>query len=173
MTCKWLTHHNRTELKQLNKEFIKASAMPSENLSKLDDNGYRMIAYVKADHLDISKGKHFGVILAEVQLDTGAEVDLVSEEFLLKKLGLNESMWKSIPEEDQGPIGGFYAEGYTPKYQVELHWSQRNGGEFDKAKFYVIKGCRKDLVFQQSRFLKESGLQPHVCVAAKGGSKGM
>lgn len=108
-----------------------------------------------------------------MKFDTVANVDHVSREFLLGALGLDESMWKSIPEEDQVEITGFQGKTYTPKHHVELQWSRRDGDSFTKVEFRVIEGCPYEMVLSSRHFLNEPEAWKQIKMRLKGHGEGM
>lgn len=152
---------------RLDEEF--AGAPSAKDLVELQGDDFFVIAYIRAAHLQDYGNPEQRALPATLKLDTGADVDHVSQQFLNDVLNLNEDSFLPIPDEQQEPITGFDGTQYTPKFRIELEWSRQLNREMKKHVFLVVPNCPCDIVLGARNFLQQAtGLTKRIQVAARG-----
>jgi hypothetical protein len=92
---------------------------------------------------------------ALVKLDTGSDVDIVSQEFLLQA-GVNESLLQPIPAEEAEVFAIIGGKEYKPDSKIRLFWYMEGEQRFRRNIFYVVTGAPVDLLLGSKKFASEA-----------------
>lgn len=142
---------------RLNEEFVTTPhGYQQRNLIELHNNNYSMVAYVLARHLHNPQGTDPLFVPAKLKIDTGADVDHVSEDFLTRVFGKEKHEFDSIPEERQFEVTGFDGNKYTPRFSIKLEWSRGEREGTKEHEFHIIDGCPCDMVLGSKNFLEQA-----------------
>jgi hypothetical protein len=154
---------------RLDDEFAGSSS--TKDLVELQGDDFFVVAYIRAANLKDYPDHERRVIPATLKLDTGADVDYVSQQFLTGILGLKDESFLPIPANLQEPITGFDGTKFTPEYRIELQWSRQLNVEMKTHVFLVVPNGPCDIVLGARNFLQQAtGLTKRIQIAA-GGSK--
>ena len=149
-----------------------SAAMPKDNnkshtrlinaLEQLGSSNYVIKATVVVEKSSQERGERFKYIPAEaeytpalVKLDTGSDVDVVSQEFLAEA-GFTANAFMPIPEEDKDSFIGIEGTPYRPESTVELFWFREGEQRMRKSRFYVVSGAPVDMLLGSKRFAQEA-----------------
>jgi hypothetical protein len=139
---------------RLDEEF--AGAPSAKDLVELQGDDFFVIAYIRAQDLSDYPNQERRAVPATLKLDTGADIDHVSQQFLVDVLGLQEGSFLAIPEHEQEPVTGFDGTQYTPRYRVKLQWSRQLNREMKDHMFLVVPNCPCDVVLGARNFLQQA-----------------
>lgn len=98
----------------------------------------------------IESGQCIKRSVARCKLDTGADVNIIAEEYVLAE-GLNELIVQ-IAEREQAPIGGIEGFSWTPKRKITLKFYLVNSIKIETAEFFVAAGLGWDLLISQKYY---------------------
>jgi hypothetical protein len=158
---------NRAAMARLNEGFVE---LPSDGhdsrptntrvyprtFVELHQTQFFVVAYVQMADTVVSQDRSVRAVPARLKLDTGADIDHVSREFLNGPLSMNDDSLIAIPEEEQCEVIGFEGTTYTPKHRVKLRWSREIENGMKEMEFLVVEGCPCDIVLGSRRFLEEA-----------------
>ena len=131
-------------------------------LEHLGSSNYVIKATVVVESSSQERGQRFQYIPtiakhtpALVKLDTGSDVDVVSQEFLTEA-GFTASAFLPIPEEAKDAFIGIEGTPYRPESTVELFWFREGEQRIRKTRFYVVSGAPVDMLLGSKRFAQEA-----------------
>ena len=131
-------------------------------LEQLGSSNYVIKATVVIENSRQERGQRFRYISTEaehtpalVKLDTGSDVDVVSQEFLAEA-GFAASAFKPIPEEAKDSFIGIEGKPYRPESTVELFWFREGEQRMRKSRFYVVSGAPVDMLLGSKQFAQEA-----------------
>ena len=131
-------------------------------LEQLGSSNYVIKATVVVEHSSQERGLRFQYksIEAEhtpalVKLDTGSDVDVVSQEFLVQA-GFAADAFISIAEEAKDWFIGIEGTRYRPQSTIELFWFREGEQRIRKGRFYVVSGAPVDMLLGSKQFAQEA-----------------
>ncbi|KAE9372812.1 hypothetical protein N431DRAFT_457498 [Stipitochalara longipes BDJ] len=92
---------------------------------------------------------------ALVKLDTGSDVDIVSQEFL-EQAGFSKFLLQPIPPEEAKCFVTICGKQYRPESKIRLFWYMEGEQRFRRNIFYVVNGAPVDLLLSSKRFAREA-----------------
>ena len=148
------------------------AAMPKSNtkthtrlisaLKQLGSSNYVVKATVVVEQPSQERGQRFKYIStaaehtpALVKLDTGSDVDVVSQEFL-DQAGFTTNAFIPIPEEAKDSFIDIGGTTYRPKSTIELFWFREGEQRIRKTRFYVVSGAPVDMLLGSKQFAQEA-----------------
>jgi hypothetical protein len=153
-------------------EHVHSAAMAKDNnkphtrliraLEQLGSSNYVIKATVVVEQSSQERGQRFKYISTEaehtpalVKLDTGSDVDVVSQEFLAQA-GFAANAFMPIPEEVKDSFIGIEGTPYRPESTIELFWFREGEQRIRKTRFYVVSGAPVDMLLGSKRFAQEA-----------------
>ena len=153
-------------------EYVHSAAMAKDNnkphtrlisaLEQLGSSNYVIKATVVVEQSSQERGQRFKYISTKaehtpalVKLDTGSDVDVVSQEFL-SQAGFAANAFMPIPEEAKDSFIGIEGTPYRPKSTIELFWFREGEQRIRKTRFYVVSGAPVDMLLGSKRFAQEA-----------------
>ena len=131
-------------------------------LEQLGSSNYVIKATVVVEHSSQERGQRFKYVSTEaehtpalVKLDTGSDVDVVSQEFLAQA-GFAANAFVPILEEAKDSFIGIEGTPYRPESTVELFWFREGEQRIRKTLFYVVSGAPVDMLLGSKRFAHEA-----------------
>jgi len=131
-------------------------------LSQLGQSNYVVKATVAIETRQSAGGSRFIFVPAEsehipalVKLDTGSDVDIVSQEFL-EEAGFRESLLQPIPPEEGECFLTISGKKYKPESKVRLFWYMDGEQRMRQNIFYVVAGAPVDLLLGSKEFASEA-----------------
>jgi hypothetical protein len=131
-------------------------------LEQLGNSNYVINATVVVEQPSGEKGQRFKYVSAKaehtpalVKLDTGSDVDVVSQEFLVEA-GFAANAFMPIPEEAKNSFIGIGGTPYQPESTIELFWFREGEQRIRKTRFFVVSGAHVDLLLGSRQFAQEA-----------------
>ena len=153
-------------------EHVHSTAMANSNkqthtrlisaFKQLGNSNYVVRATVVVQQPSQERGQRFKYISTEaehtpalVKLDTGSDVDVVSQEFLAQA-GFTADAFIPIPEEAKDSFIGIGGTPYRPESTIELFWFREGEQRIRKTRFYVVLGAPVDMLLGSKQFAQEA-----------------
>ena len=131
-------------------------------LKQLGNSNHVVNATVVVQQPSQERGQRFKYISTEaehtpalVKLDTGSDVDVVSQEFLAQA-GFTANEFMPIPEEAKDSFIGIGGTPYRPESTIELFWFREGEQRIRKTRFYVVSGAPVDMLLGSKQFAQEA-----------------
>lgn len=121
-------------------------------LISLAQSNYTIDAIVIAEDPRKKGTERFLYQPAKLKFDTGSDVDLVSRQYLLR-VGFPMDKLIPIPVGNQAVVHSINNATFTPKYEVDLHWSRRGDMRINSGRFMVVDEAPFDLLLESGRLL--------------------
>jgi len=129
-------------------------------LLQMGHSNYIVQATVAIENPQSISGNEFKFVSAEsanvpalVKLDTGSDIDIVSQEFL-EQAGFNKSLLQPIPAEEAEAFVTIAGKEYKPEAKVRLSWYMEGEQRFRRNTFYVVNGAPVDLLLSSKQFAR-------------------
>ena len=131
-------------------------------LEQLGSSNYVIKATVVVEQVSLERGQRFKYISTEaehtpalVKLDTGSDVDVVSQEFLARA-GFPTNAFMPIPEDAKDSFIGIEGTPYRPESTIELLWFREGEQRIRKTRFYVVSGAPVEMLLGSKQFAQEA-----------------
>ncbi|PMD32360.1 hypothetical protein L207DRAFT_590651 [Hyaloscypha variabilis F] len=131
-------------------------------LLQMSKSNYVVQATVAVETPYYKGGSRFKFVPAEsahipalVKLDTGSDIDIVSEGFL-EQAGVSKSLRKPIPAENAECFITIGGKEYQPESQICLFWYMEGEQRIRRNVFFVVSGAPVDLLLSSKNFAREA-----------------